>query len=42
MKYRREKGSDENKLFSSIKWVLTAISGAITTTLIFMLGPVSS
>ena len=42
MAYRREKSSDENKLFTSIKWMLTAISGALTTILILMLGPVSS
>ena len=41
MKYRRGKRSDENKLFASIKWMLTAISGALTTTLIVMLGPVA-
>jgi hypothetical protein len=41
MVYKREKTSDENKLYASIKWLLTAVSGILTTTLIFMLGPVS-
>ena len=41
MTYKHEKRSDENKLLGKIKWVLTAISGALTTTLIIMLGPVS-
>ena len=41
MTYKHEKRSDENKLVASIKWVLTAISGALTTALIVMLGPVS-
>ena len=41
MSYKHEKRSNENKLFRQIKWVLTAISGALTTTLIFMLGPVA-
>ena len=41
MPYKHEKRSDDNKLFSSIKWLLTAISGALTTTLIVMLGPVA-
>jgi|GEM_PF-3175752 len=41
MTYRRKNNSDENRLFKSIKWALTAISGALTTTLIFLLGPVS-
>jgi hypothetical protein len=41
MTYKREKASDENKLFASIKWLLTVITGILTTSLIFMLGPVS-
>ena len=41
MKDRRRERSDENGFFTSIKWMLTAISGALTTTLIFLLGPVA-
>ena len=41
MTYKHEKRSGENRLLARIKWVLTAISGALTTAFIVMLGPVS-
>ncbi len=42
MSYKRDSKSSENRFYAYIKWVLTAISGALTTGFIFLLGPVSS
>lgn len=32
----------ESRAYELMKWVLTAISGVVTTAFIFLLGPVSS
>jgi len=39
---KREERSKNKSVFDRIKWMLTAISGALTTAFIVMLGPVSA
>mgnify|MGYP001813336596 CR=1 FL=1 len=39
---KREERSNNKSVVDRMKWVLTAISGAVTTAFIVMLGPVSA
>jgi hypothetical protein len=42
MLHKRKDRSSGKSVVESMKWILTAISGALTTALIVMLGPVSA
>ena len=39
---KRERRSSDKGIIGYMKWILTAISGALTTALIVTLGPVST
>ncbi|MGB5457826.1 MAG: hypothetical protein WBO73_20760 [Gammaproteobacteria bacterium] len=42
MLFKREDRSRRKSVVDYMKWILTAISGALTTALIVLLGPVSA
>lgn len=42
MLHKREDRSSDKSVVEYMKWILTAISGVLTTALIVMLGPVSA